>query len=78
MTKSTSSNFSFSSNSSIVSSSSFEFNSSFIVFFRSSVLWITFSEIASGYVIIILFFLLFNLFRTSDLSKTFELSVSLN
>ena len=78
MTKSTSSNFSFSSNSSSVSSSSFEFNSSFIVFFRSSVLWITFSEIASGYVIIILFFLLFNLFRTSDLSKTFELSVSLN
>ena len=34
VTKSTSSNFSFSSNLSIVSSSSFEFNSSFIVFFE--------------------------------------------
>ena len=78
VTKSTASNFSFSSNDSNFSISIVVFISKEIVFLINSDLLITFSNKASGYVIMIFFLLLLSLFRTSDLSKMFELLDSLS
>ena len=78
VTKSTASNFSFSSNDSNFSISIVVFISKEIVFLINSDLLITFSDKASGYVIMIFFLLLLSLFRTSDLSNMFELLDSLN